>query len=156
MCRKKLHKNLFGEVWRNSGKNPSQPKICLLLYLWSKITPFAPLLKRQRDECTRYVSIFRLPCAHYSAHTLFTRCCWLQFVTVMNINHRRYPKTEQFITTKISGIALKQGIEHTHCYVRVVHNCKNTRLRECLAEEQSIRAYAPGIANTQSWQFETG
>jgi len=27
----------------------------------------------------------------------------------MNINYQRYPKTEQFTTTKISGNALKQG-----------------------------------------------
>ena len=28
VCRKKLHKTLFGEVWKNSGKNPSQPQKC--------------------------------------------------------------------------------------------------------------------------------
>jgi len=52
----------------------------------------------------------------------------------MNINYQRFPKTDQFIPTKISGNVLKPGVEHTQCYVRAVHNCKNTRLRESLVE----------------------
>jgi len=53
----------------------------------------------------------------------------------MNINYYQWsPKTEQFIPAKISGNALKQGVEHTQCYVRASHNCINTRLRECLVE----------------------
>jgi len=31
-------------------------------------------------------------------------------VAVMNINYQRYPKTEQFVTAKMCGNALKQGI----------------------------------------------
>jgi len=64
------------------------------------------------------------PCLHLPAslcmlftRTLFTRCCRLQFGTVMNTNYQRYPKTEQFITTKISGNALKQGSK-THLTLR--------------------------------------
>jgi len=67
----------------------------------------------------------------------------------MNINYQRSPKTEQFMTAKISGNALKQGVEHTQCYVSAVLNCKNTRLRECLVEWQSIRRYVVGVADTQ-------
>jgi len=63
----------------------------------------------------------------------------------MNINYQRSLKTEQFITAKISGNALKQGVEHAQCYVSAVHSCKNTRLRECLVEQQSIRTYASGL-----------
>jgi len=41
------------------------------------------------------------------------------------------PRTEQIITAKISGNALKQESteEHTQCYVSAVHNCKNIRWR---------------------------
>jgi len=35
----------------------------------------------------------------------------------MNINYQRYPKTEQFTTTKISSNALKQG-SRTHSMLR--------------------------------------
>jgi len=38
-------------------------------------------------------------------------------------------KTEQFITAKICGNALKQGSRTNQCYVSAVHNCKNVRLR---------------------------
>jgi len=55
----------------------------------------------------------------------------------MNINQRS-TKTEQFITAKISGNALKQG---SKAY------CKNTRLRKCLVEQQSIRTYTGGLAD---------
>jgi len=75
ICRKKLHKTLFGEVWENSGKNPSQTqKMCLLLHLWWKGTSghVAPLLKGQRDECPRHASIFRRPCAYDSTRTLYS------------------------------------------------------------------------------------
>ena len=147
------------------------------------------------------------PCLNFPAslrilsHTLFTRCCWLQCATVMNVNYQRFPNTEQLITAKISGNVLKQvsrtqsvffvvflifgdsnwrqaeawnvllagAVEvnalaqgalrqftqwiehptlqlggghlttellppHIQCYVRAVHNCKNTRLRECLVD----------------------
>ena len=40
----------------------------------------------------------------------------------------------KFMIAKIAGNALKQGVEHTQWYVSAVHNCKNTRLRECLIE----------------------
>jgi len=42
------------------------------------------------DIICRYASILRRPC--YSARTLFTRCCRLQCVTVMNMHHQRYLK----------------------------------------------------------------
>jgi len=41
----------------------------------------------------------------------------LQCVTVMNINYQRSPETEQFMTAKISGNALKQG-SRTHLMLR--------------------------------------
>jgi len=45
--------------------------------------------------------------------------------------------TQQFITAKISGCALKHGVKHTHHCVRAIYNCK-MRLRLCLVEyEQS-------------------
>jgi len=40
----------------------------------------------------------------------------------MNINCQWHPNAEQFITAKIPDNALKQGVEHTQCYVSAVHN----------------------------------
>ena len=57
----------------------------------------------------------RVP-VHYSTHTLFI-CCRLQCVIVINVNYQRSPETEQFITAKISGNALKQG-SRTHSVLR--------------------------------------
>jgi len=54
-------------------------------------------------KCPRHASILRRPCAYYSTRTLFTGCCKLQCVTAVNINYQRSPKTEQFMTAKISG-----------------------------------------------------
>jgi len=46
------------------------------------LPPLAPLLKGQRGKCPRHASILSRPCAYHSTHTLFTRCCRLQCVTV--------------------------------------------------------------------------
>jgi len=46
-------------------------------------------------------------CILFYTHSL-TRCR-LQCVTIININYQRSPETEQSITEKISGNALKQG-----------------------------------------------
>ena len=108
---KSYTKSFSGKFKEIRKKFFATPKICLLLKLWRKSTsaPVAPLLKGQRDKCPSHSSIFRRPCAYYSTRTLFIRCWRLQFVTVMNINYQRYPKTEQSITAKISANALKQG-----------------------------------------------
>jgi len=103
----------------------------LLLNLWWKIIPVAPLFKRQRDECLHLpASLCTLFCTHSRYFLLQATICHSNEHKL----HQRYPKTEQFIPTKTSDNALKQGVEHTQCYVRAVHNCKNTRLRECLVE----------------------
>ena len=62
--------------------------MCRLLQLWWKriSIPVAPLFERTEGEMLRYASIFRRPCAYYSARALFTRYK-LQIVTVMNINY---------------------------------------------------------------------
>ena len=75
----------FGDMW---AKNRI-PKMCMLLHLWWKGTsaPVAPLFERTEREMSRHASILRRPCAYYSTRTLFTRCCKLQSVTVMNINY---------------------------------------------------------------------
>jgi len=130
-----LHKKLFGQVWGNSGKNPSRSQKFACSYTYDEKAPPPPLPPFERAD-----GEMRPPCLHYPVtlcilfYNLFTRCCRLQCVTVMNINYLRSPKTEQFIPTKISSNALKQEVEHTWCYVRAVHNCNNTRLRECLVE----------------------
>ena len=97
----------------NCNKLISSPS-CLtmklpMILLWKGTSaPVAPLLKGQRRKCSRHASILQRPCAYYSTRTLFSRCR-LQCLTVMNINYQRSPETEQFITAKISGNALKQG-----------------------------------------------
>ena len=113
---KSCTKNFSGKFEQIRAK--SFAKICLLLHRWWKGTsaPVTPLLKGQKGKCPRHVSILRLPCAYYSARTLFTRCK-LQCVIAMNINYQRSPKTEQFKTAKVSGNALKQG-SRTHSVLR--------------------------------------
>jgi len=106
------------------------------------LRPIAPLLKGQRDECPRHASTFRRPCAHYSTRIPFTRCCRLQFVTVINIISGIL--RQQFINAKN---ALKQGCR-THsvaCYVSAVHNCKNTKLGKCLVEQQRSEGMQLGL-----------
>jgi len=144
-CRQKLHKNLFGHVLENSGKDPSPPqKICLLLRQWSKgiSDHIAPLLKGQRGKYPRHASILRRPCAYYSTRTLFTRCCRLQCVTAVNINHHRYPKTEQLITAKISSNALKQRGSRTHWALRQrssqLQKYKAARMSRRIAVDQKV------------------
>jgi len=74
MCRQKLHKKLFGQVWGNSDKILRTPKICLLLHLWwkSPSAPIATLLKEQRGKCPRHASNLRRVCAYYSTCTLYS------------------------------------------------------------------------------------
>ena len=82
------------------------------------LPPLAPLLKGQRGKCPPHASILSRPCAYHSTHTLFTRCCRLQCVTVIGINYsQRSPKTQQFMTAKISCNALKQR-SRTHSALR--------------------------------------
>jgi len=58
-----------------------------MILLWKDdFVTASPLLEGQRRQCFRHASILRHPCAYYSKRTLFTRCCTLQCVTVMNIN----------------------------------------------------------------------
>jgi len=70
-----------------------------------------------------------------------------QFVTVTNINYQRYPKTEQLITTKISGNALKQGIR-THSMLRQgssqLKKHKATRMSRRLAVNQMVCGWDGG------------
>jgi len=66
----------------------------------------------------------------------------------MDINYQRSPKTEQYITAKISGNALKQGSSSATAAqftTAKVQGC----VRECLVKWQSIRRYAAGMADTQ-------
>jgi len=73
-----------------------------------QLRPGCPPFERAKGQCPRHASSLWCPCAYYSARTNFTRCCRLQCVTVININYQRSLNTEQFITAKISGNALKQ------------------------------------------------
>ena len=87
--------------------------------------------------------------AYNSTHTLLTRCCTKRHCNEHKLSalQGRRPeqntalnaKTEQFITAKLSGIALNRGVEHTHCCASAFHKCKNIRLRKCLVENQTSR-----------------
>jgi len=68
-----------------------------------------------------YYSARTFLCNEYKLSTLHVR--------IPEQNTALNAKTEQYITAKISGNALKRGVEHTQFYVGVVHNCKNIRLR---------------------------
>jgi len=129
----KVAQKLFGQVWGNSCKilHPRNLPASTPV-MKSHLRPRCPSYERAEGERPRHASSIRRVCAYYATRTLFTRCCGMQCVTAMNINYyQRSPKTDQFMTAKISGNALKQGVEYTQCYVSAVHNCKTTRLREC-------------------------
>jgi len=70
----------------------------------------------------------------------------------MNVHYQRYPRTEQFITAKISGNALKQQ-RRTHSVLRQ----PSSQLQKYKAARTSrrIRSYAAWMADAQGWQFET-
>jgi len=48
MCSQKLHKKLFGEVWGNSGKTPSQPQKFAFSSSYDEKSP--PLLPVSNDR----------------------------------------------------------------------------------------------------------
>jgi len=105
-----------------------------MILLWKGTSArVAPLLKGLREQCSRHAFVLRCPCAYYSARTLFTRCR-LQCVTVMNINNQWSPETEQFVTAKISGNALKQG-SGTHSVLRQ----RSSQLQKHMAARMSRR-----------------
>jgi len=100
-----------------------------------------------------------------SAHTLLTRCtmchCHEHKLPALQVrrpeqNTTLNAKTEQFITVKMSGNALKQG-SRTHSVLRQ----DSSQLQKHQAARMSRRIavkqwkYAPGMADTQGWQFET-
>jgi len=129
-----------------------------MILLWqSTSSPVAPLLKGQRRHCSRHAAIFWRPCAYYSTRTLVTRCCRLQFLTVMNITYISVLLRQQFMAAKISGNVLKQG-KKTHS---VLHQRSSQLQKYGCANVSSnisrpdIRRYAAVLADTQGWQFET-
>ena len=114
----------------------------------SHLRPRCPLYERTEGKCPRHASILRRPCAYYSTRTLFTRCCKLQSVTVMNINYyQRYPQTEQFMTAKICGNALEQG-SRTHSVLRQrspqLQKYKATRMSCRIAVDQIVCGWDSG------------
>jgi len=78
-----------------------------------------PLLKGERGKRSCHASVLQRPCAYYSTLSSlvvvgYNVCHW-------NEHYQRSPKIKQFIPTKISGNALKHGVEHTQFYVRATH-----------------------------------
>ena len=105
---KSCTKTLQWSLEKFGQKSFASPKICLDAPkpmverpLQPRCSPFErtegwmppPCLHLPASLCT-----FRRPCAHYSTRILLTRCCRLQFVTVMNIISGII--RQQFITAK--------------------------------------------------------
>jgi len=60
--------------------------------------------------------------------------------------------TQQFVTAKISGGALKQGVQHTHQFVRAIYSGKNeAALMSCRIWAVEHRVNAGGLAHTPVW-----
>ena len=137
----------FGEI-----RDPSQPQKFAYSSSYDEKSP--PLLPFWNDRGMN-ASIFRRPCAYYSARTLFTPCCWLKFVTVMNINYRRYPKTEKFITTKICDSALKRS--RTPSVLRQdssqLQKYKASRMSRLIAVDQNECAWDGGHPEWTVWNM---
>ena len=116
--RQKLHKNLFEQVWGSWAKSFAPQKFaCSYTYDQRHLRPRCPSFERVEGKCLRHASNLPRPRTCYFTHIPFTRCCRLQCVTAMNMNCQRSPKTEQFVTAKISGNALKRG-SITHSVLR--------------------------------------
>ena len=116
ICRQKLPKKLFKQVWENSRKILSTPKN--LPALKPMNVHLRPRLKGQRGKCPRFASFSGVP-VHIVLHVLSFLVVVGYCVTVMNIlvNYQRSLETEQFKSAKISCNALKQG-SSTHSMLR--------------------------------------
>ena len=149
--------NFSGKFGDMRAKNRT-PKMCLLLHLWWKSTfaSVAPLFERTEGEMTP-------PCPHSPAslcilfyRTLFTRCCKLQSVTVMNINYSiSGVLRQQFITAKN---ALKQGCR-THSVLRQrspqLQKYKTTRMSCRIAVDQKVCGWNGGHPGLTVWNLQT-
>jgi len=128
------------------------PWILLLKGTFS--APVAPLVKGQMRQCSSHASILRRPCACYT-RTLFTRCR-LQCVTVINIHYQRFPETDQFITAKISGNALKQE-SRTHSVLRQrssqLQKHKTARMSRRIAVDQNVCGWGWRTLGVDSLKF---
>jgi len=99
--------------------------------------------------------------AYYSTCTLLTRCYTMCPLSALQVrkqgqNPALSAKTEQFITAKISGNALKQGSRTDsalHQRSSQLQKYKAARMSRRVAVEQ--RRYAAGMADIQGWQFAT-
>jgi len=72
ICRQKLHKNLFGRVWENSGKNPSPPKkfACSYTYDEKSHPPPLPLFWKGRGGKALVIPPFSGVSVHVILHAV--------------------------------------------------------------------------------------
>jgi len=87
-----------------------------------ELIPFAQVIKfceyqSQGEDLTPNLSL-----AHAIAYKLSALPARISEETAINAT------TQQFINAKISGCTLKQGVKHTHHWVRAIYSCK-MRLR---------------------------
>jgi len=116
-----------------------------------------PLFWKGRGENALAMSPFSGVRAYCSTRTLFTRCCWLPSATAMT-NYQRSPKTEQFITAKISGNALKQG-SRTQSVLRQrrsqLQKYKAARMSRRIAVDQKVCGWDGGHPGLTVWNLIT-
>ena len=143
-----------------------------LWYCYGKGTsaPVARLLKEQRGQSPAMPPFSGVP-MHIIIHALFTRCCRLQCVTVMNTNWfvstlqvrgqkqntALNAKTEQFITAKISPNALKQG-SRTHSMLRQrssqLQKYRAARMSRRIAVDQKVCGGDGGHPGMTIWNLK--
>jgi len=108
---KSYTKKLSASLGKFGQKFFTPPKTCLLLHLCKGTSAsIVPLSKGQKGNAPPCLHSPASLCILFYLHALsllvVSGCN--KYVTVMNANQRS-PKTEQFITAKISGNVLKQG-----------------------------------------------
>ena len=151
---KSCTKTFRGSLGKFGKKSFATPKISLLLNLWWKgtSTPVARLLKGQRDECPAMPPPSGVP-VHIDLHAL-------SLLVVVGYNehklYQRYPKTEPFITAKISGNALKQG-SRTHSMLRQrssqLQKYKAARMSRRIAVDQKVCGWDDGHPGLTVWNL---
>ena len=93
---KSCTKTSLGSLGKLGEISFASPNLCLLLNLRRK--RYSPCcFPFENTEGWMPPPCLNLPASlcilFYRKHALFTRCCKLQFVTAININYQRYPKT---------------------------------------------------------------
>ena len=122
----------FGEIQQNPSHSKNLPAPTPTIW-WKGTSAPLPHFERAEGDALAMPSFSGVP-VQSILHAL--KC-----VTEMKINYQRPPKTEQFMTAKISGNALKQG-SRTHSVLRQrssqLQKYKAARMSRRVAIDQKI------------------